>query len=142
MIAGVLWAAAGATSGTPLLPAALTRAVAGYDAAQVSGDRQALSRYLAADYMLVNGAAEVEDKAQLIADFTDPKFKLKPYRVQNPIVRYWPGAAVLAGEVLLSGTSDGKPFTAHTRFIDVWRLRSRQWQVVYTQVTRFPAAGK
>lgn len=132
-------AAAFSTASAPALPRELARAAADYDAAQVAGDRAALERYLASDYMLVNGAAEVENKAQLIADFTDPAFKLNPYRVDHPIVRSWPGGAVLAGEVELTGTSAGKPFAAHTRFVDVWRLRGNKWQVVYTQVTRVPA---
>lgn len=140
MIAGLTLFVAASLSGTAPLPQALERAVAGYDAAQVSGDRGALERYLADDYLLVNGAAETENKAQLISDFTAPGFRLKPFRVQNPIIRFWADGAVLAGEVSLAGTSDGKPFAAHTRFVDVWRLRAGKWQVVYTQVTRFPPA--
>ncbi len=126
----------------PVLPTALARAVSGYDAAQIAGDRKALERYLASDYMLVNGGAEIENKTQLIADFTDPSFKLDPYRVVHPIVRVWPNGAVLAGEVTLTGTSSGKRFAAHTRFVDVWRLRKNTWQVIFTQVTRFPPNAK
>jgi hypothetical protein len=144
MIAKLLMAAlsAASPSNIPQLPASLVRAVAGYDAAQVAGDRSALKQYLAADYLLVNGAAETETKAELISDFTDPKFKLNPYRVENPIVRYWPRGAVLAGDVSLSGMSDGRAFAAHTHFVDVWRLRAGRWEVVYTQVTRFPPAAR
>ncbi|HEV2594641.1 MAG TPA: nuclear transport factor 2 family protein [Sphingomicrobium sp.] len=58
----------------------------------------------------------------------------------HPIVRIWPGTAVLAGEVSLTGASNGKPFAAHTRFVDVWRLRAGTWKVVFTQATCIPAA--
>ena len=120
------------------LPAALVQAMEDYDRAQVSGNRVELTRLLADDYVLVNGGAEIENKAQLIADFTDPAFKLSPYVVQHPNRIAWADGAVLAGEVELTGTNAGKPFVAHTRYADIWRLRAGRWQVVFTQVTRFP----
>ena len=130
-----------AASGAPrgeALPPALARAMEDYDQAHVKGDRLELERLLADDYVLVNGGAEIENKAQLIADFTDPAFKLQPYVVQHPNRIVWNDGAVLAGEVELTGTNSGKPFLAHTRYADIWRLRGGRWQVVFTQVTRFP----
>ncbi len=125
------------------LPADLARAAAEYDRAQIAGDKAALDRLLAADYVLVNGAAEVEGKAQFIAESIDPSFKLNPYVVERPVETVWDGGAVLAGEVRLGGTNAGKRFAAHTRFADVWAKRNGRWQVVFTEVTRFPAvAGK
>lgn len=141
MIMELLIAASVAPGSTrPILPRELASAAQAYDIAQITGDRASLSRYLADDYLLVNGAGETETKAQLIADFTDPHFKLNPYHVEKPSYRLWPGGALLAGEVFLTGISGTKLFSAHTRFVDVWRLRSGRWQVVYTQVTRFPAS--
>jgi len=136
VIALLLTAAPTAPLGSP---SGLSAALVGFDAAQVNGDRAALDRYLADDYILVNGAAEIENKVQLIADFTGPAFKLNPYRVVKPVARYWHDAAVIAGEVSLRGTSSRRPSATHMRFVDVWRLRSGKWQVDYTQVTRFPS---
>lgn len=117
------------------IPPALAQAVRDYDDAQIKGDAGALKRLLADDYALVNSHAEVEDKRQMIADYTAPGFRLDPYVVQKPIVRQWRGGAVVGGEVALSGTSAGAPFKGRIRFADVWRLRDGRWQVAFTEVT-------
>ena len=118
------------------LPADLAAAVKGYDEAQIHGDRAALERWLADDYVLVNSTAERETKAQLIADDTAPGFKLDPYVVREPVERVWRDGAVMAGVVDLRGVDGGKPFAATIHFADIWAKRNGRWQVVFTQVTR------
>ena len=86
-------------------------------------------------YALVNSRGAVEDKRQMVADYTDPGFHLDPYVVAKPIVRQWPDSAVIGGEVTLAGTSDGKPFKRRLRFADIWRRRAGRWQVAFTEVT-------
>jgi ketosteroid isomerase-like protein len=120
------------------MPVELEAAVKAYDAAQITGDRAALTRLLAEDYLLVNGAGALENKKQFVAESTDPAFKLDPFVVLHPANRVWLDGAVVAGEVYLTGRSDGKGFKAHIRFADVWAQRSGRWQVVFTQVTRMP----
>ena len=123
----------------PPLPPDLARAAADYDRAQIEGDRSQLERLLASDYQLVNGAGVVESREQFIAESAD--IKLDPFKVEHPIETVWNSGAVLAGEVHLSGTDHGKPFTAHFRFADVWRKDRGAWQVAFTEVTRFPSNG-
>ncbi|MGI4792991.1 MAG: nuclear transport factor 2 family protein [Janthinobacterium lividum] len=117
------------------LPPALAQAVRDYDEAQIRGDARALDRLLADDYALVNSRAEVEDKRQMIADYTAPGFHLDRYVVEKPIVRRWQDGAVVGGEVALSGMSDGAPFNGRIRFADVWRLKGGRWRVAFTEVT-------
>lgn len=136
----VLLAAAVIASPTPAtvvagLPPALATAVRDYDEAQIRGDARALDRLLSDDYALVNSRAEVEDKRQMIADYTAPGFHLDRYVVEKPIVRRWPSGAVLGGEVALSGRSEGAPFQGRIRFADVWQLKGSHWQVAFTEVT-------
>ncbi len=122
------------------LPADLARAVKDYDQAQINGSRIELERLLADDYTLANSSGQLETKAQLIADFTAPGYKLQPFVVQDPIEKVWNDGAVMAGVVRLQGTDGGKPFDATLRFADIWAKRNGKWQVIYTQVSR--AAGK
>lgn len=122
----------------PTLSPDLAKAAADYDRAQIKGDGAELGRLLADDYQLVNGACEIYSKAQFIADSTTPGSSLEPYVVSHAINRVWADGAVLSGEVHLKGTSGGKPFAIRTRFADVWRKRGGKWQVVFTEVTRFP----
>jgi hypothetical protein len=131
-----VWQASSAAK--PTLPAELVAAAADYDRAQVKGDEALLNRLLADDYHLVNGSAQIESKKQFVAESVDPEFKLDPFVVENPLETVWTDGAVLAGEVHLKGQDHGKPFTAHFRFADIWRKRNGAWQVVFTEVTRFP----
>jgi hypothetical protein len=129
-----------AAANSDALPPALAKAAAEYDQAQMKNDGAGLRRLLADDYQLVNGACEISDKASFIADSTKAGFALQPYVVLNAINRVWADGAVLSGEVELKGTSDGKAFDVRARFADVWRKRDGKWQVVFTEVTRFPKA--
>jgi ketosteroid isomerase-like protein len=130
--------AARAADQGPVLPPDLARAAAAYDQAQIRSDGAALAALLADDYKLVNGACQIFDKAQFIADSTTPGSTLEPYIVENAINRVWADGAVLSGEVSLKGVADGKPFAIRTRFADIWRKQHGKWQVVFTEVTRFP----
>jgi hypothetical protein len=135
---GGLCAAEVATAKDDALPPDLAKAAAEYDQAQIKSDGAALRRLLADDYALVNGAGEISDKAAFIADSTQPGSTIQPFVVVNAINRVWSDGAVLSGEVDLKGTSDGKSFEARIRFADIWRKRDGKWQVVFTEVTRFP----
>jgi hypothetical protein len=43
---------------------------------------------------------------------------------------------VTSAETTLSGTSGGKPFSAHFRFSDTFRRVGGTWKAVHIQVTR------
>jgi hypothetical protein len=140
----VLWLgvpAVGSAAATTV-PRDLAQAAADYDRAQIQGDRVALNRLLAEDYRLVNSGAEVETKAQFVAESSDPTFKLAPFVVTAPTEIVWNDGAVFAGEVRLIGTSAGKPFSTRIRFADVWARRDGRWQVVFTEVTPLPASKR
>lgn len=122
------------------VPTDLRAAVEAYDAAQVHGDRAALGRLLADDYLLVNSAGKTETKGELIADYTAPGFTLDPYVVERPVARVWTDGAVLGGVAALSGTEGGKPYRARLRFSDVWAKRGGHWQVIYTAASREPGS--
>jgi ketosteroid isomerase-like protein len=128
-----------ATAPHAMLPPALARAVAAFDRAQMQGDGAALGRLLADDYVLFNSRGLVEDKAAFIRDYTAPGTSMKPFTVEDEVVRYWPGGAVLGGLVTLEGTSGGKPYKVRLRFADIWAERDGRWQVVFTGATRAPS---
>ncbi|MBS0366025.1 MAG: nuclear transport factor 2 family protein [Proteobacteria bacterium] len=121
---------------TAVLPPDLRAAVTAYDRAQVRGDRAALERLLADDYLLVNSHGKLESKEQLIADYTAPGFSLQPFTVEQPVQRYWENGAVTGGVATLSGTDGGKSYRVRLRFTDVWAKRKGVWQVIYTQAAR------
>lgn len=115
------------------VPPDLVQAAKAYDAAQIAGDRSALERLLADDYLLVSSSGAVESKAQFIGELTSPAYRLEPFVVEDSILRLWPGGAVLGGVARLRGVDHGQKFDVRLRFVDVWARRDGRWRVIYTQ---------
>lgn len=120
------------------LPPDLAKAAKDYDAAQVDGNRAELERLLADDYTLLNSSGAIENKVELIADYTAAGYKLDPFAVRDPIEKVWANGAVLGGIATLTGMDGGKRFEATLRFSDIWAKRGGAWQVIYTHVSRVP----
>jgi ketosteroid isomerase-like protein len=119
----------------PLSPD-LEAASRAFDRAQTAGDRAALDRLLADDFVLVSGSGRAEGKAQFIRDLTDPEVREDPLKVIAPTQRVWDGGAVLGGLATLSGTDHGTRFSARIRFANVWAMKGGRWQVVYSHTIR------
>jgi hypothetical protein len=120
------------------LPADLAKAVKDYDAAQIHGDKAELQRLVADDYTLVNSSGRVQNKAELVADYTTPGYKIEPFEILQPVEKVWSDGAVMGGVVNLRGTDGGKPFAVTLRFADIWAKRNGRWQVIYTHVSKPP----
>jgi ketosteroid isomerase-like protein len=118
------------------IPADLRKAVEDYDHAQVNADGAELRRLVADEYVLINSTGRVQNKAELIADYLDPNYKIEPFKVLEPVEKVWNDGAVMGGLVHLKGISGGKPFAISLRFADVWAKRNGKWQVIYTHVSR------
>lgn len=132
-------ALAAAISGAELqLPADLAAAAHAYDQAQVKGDRKELERLIADEYLLVNSQGKLESKAELIADYTAPGFRLDPYTVEREVRRLWADSAILGGVATITGVDSGQPYRVRLRFSDVWARRNGRWQVIYTAASRDP----
>ena len=122
-------------------PPDLAREAHEYERAQIEGDRAALERLIADDYVLVGGDGSRTDKAAHIAEFTAPEMDLQPVVVREAVEHVWADGAALGGTVdVVVGTFAGTPFRQTLRYIDVWALRDGQWRVVYGQATRVPTA--
>jgi len=126
----------GSVANAASLPADLAKAVKDYDEAQIHGDRAELQRLVADDYTLVNSSGRIQSKAELIADYTAPGYKIEPFEIMQPVEKVWSDGAVMGGVVDLRGTQGGKPFAVKLRFADIWAKRSGKWQVIYTHVSR------
>ena len=136
LIAAMLF---GSVSNAADLPADLAKAVKDYDEAQIHGNKAELQRLVADDYTLVNSSGRIQNKAELIADYTAPGYKIEPFEIMQPVEKVWSDGAVMGGVVDLRGTDGGKPFAVTLRFADIWAKRNGKWQVVYTHVSRPPA---
>jgi hypothetical protein len=120
------------------LPADLAKAVKDYDEAQIHGDKAELQRLVADEYTLVNSSGRVQNKSELIADYTAPGYQIEPFEIMQPVEKVWSDGAVMGGVVNLRGIDGGKPFSVTLRFADIWAKRNGQWQVIYTHVSKPP----
>jgi hypothetical protein len=121
------------------IPKDLRKAVEDYDHAQVNANGAELRRLVADDYVLVNSSGRVQKKADLIAEYLAPDYKIEPFTVLEPVEKVWKDGAVMGGLVHLKGVSGGKPFAISLRFADIWAKRNGKWRVIYTHVSRPPA---
>jgi len=120
------------------LPPDLAAAVREYDHAQFGNDVATLDRLVDDDFVLVNSNASVEDKAQFLADFKLPGFRIEPYVLEQPVHKVWRDGAVIGGLVNLRWTQDGRQQTRKLRVAYVWMKRDGRWLATYAQVTRIP----
>jgi ketosteroid isomerase-like protein len=118
------------------LPPDLVRAVQEYDRAQFANDIAALDRLVVDDFVLVNSDGSVQDKAQFLADFNLPGFRIEPYVIEKPVHKAWNDGAVIGGLVNLRWTQDGKQHARQVRVAYVWVKRDGRWRAAYAQVTR------
>jgi hypothetical protein len=124
----------------PGLPHDLDLARQAYDHAQMTGDRAALERLVAPDYLILSGSGKVRDRAWLIESFCAPDVHNHPFTVQAPFARALsPDSYLLGGWAELSGTDHGKPFSEKIRFADTWVRRNGHWLVAFTSVAASPA---
>jgi ketosteroid isomerase-like protein len=118
------------------LPPDLVRAVHEYDRAQFANDIATLDRLVVDDFVLVNSDGSVQDKAQFLADFNLPGFRIEPYAIEQPVHKVWSDGAVIGGLVNLRWIQDGKRHARQVRVAYVWVKRDGRWRAAYAQVTR------
>ena len=118
----------------------LTRQADQWDKAIVRKDRNAIASNMADDFRQIDAAGDVENKAQFLDGVLDAKLRIDPYTVEDFDVRIYADVALLSGRTRMTGAYDGKPFTSHYRYVDVYvRGKDGVWRVASVQITRMPA---
>jgi len=121
---------------TPAIVAALTAQADAWDKAIVRKDRRAIEANMADDFRQIDGAGNVETKASFVADIVSPDLSIDPYTVEDFDVRLYGDVALLCGRTRMTGTYQGKPFTSHYRYIDIYVKRDGAWKIVSVQISR------
>ena len=137
--AGVLRGASAQAGDSNAVIAALTRQADAWDKAIVRKDRAAIDANMADDFRSIDGTGTVETKPVFVDGLMDAKLTIDPYAVEDFDVRLFGDVALLSGRTKMTGRFDGKPFTSHYRYIDVYAKRNGRWQIVSVQITRLPA---
>jgi ketosteroid isomerase-like protein len=116
--------------------AELTRRSTAWDEAIVRKDERAIAANMAEDFRQIDATGNVESKASFVAGLVDPDLQIDPYTVDDFEVRLYGDTALLSGTTRMTGRSEGKPFVAHYRYIDIYVRRGGGWKIVSVQITR------
>jgi ketosteroid isomerase-like protein len=109
-----------------------------WDKAIVAKRRADIEANMADDFRQIDGAGTIETKQSFVEGLIDPKLTIDPYTVEDFEVRLYGDVALLSGRTQMTGTYDGKPFTSHYRYIDIYVRRGGAWKIVSVQITKLP----
>lgn len=116
--------------------AALTQQAKRWDEAIVAKDRAAIQANMSDDFRQIDVSGNVKAKASFVEGLLDPALSINPYTVDDFDIRIYDSVALLTGRTQMTGTYNGKPFTSHYRYIDIYVRRSGAWKIVSVQITR------
>lgn len=120
------------------LIAKLTEQADRWDKAIVRKDRAVIEANMAEDFRQIDGAGNVETKKSFVDDLVSPDLVIDPYTVEDFDVRLYGDTALLAGRTRMTGRYQGKPFTSHYRYIDIYVRRDGEWKIVSVQISKIP----
>jgi ketosteroid isomerase-like protein len=107
--------------------------------ALVAADLEALDRVLADDFVLIDVMRGDEiAKAVLVAVLGSGQLRFAAIEPVESRVRRYPGTAVVTGRTSMSGTFDGAPFNASSRYTHVYVQQEGRWRLVAAQGTQIP----
>jgi ketosteroid isomerase-like protein len=115
--------------------AQLTAQADAWDKAIVRKDRAAIEANMADDFRQIDGAGNVETRQSFVDDLVSPDLRIDPYAVEDFDVRLYGDVALLSGRTRMTGAYQGKPFTSHYRYIDIYVRRDGAWKIVSVQIS-------
>ena len=125
-------------SEAPAIVARLTAQADAWDKAIVRKDRAAIEANMGDDFRQIDGSGNVETKRSFVDDLVSPDLRIDPYAVEDFEVRLYGDVARVSGRTRMTGAYQGKPFTSHYRYIDIYVLRNGEWKIVSVQISRMP----
>jgi len=122
------------------LAAELTAQADRWDKAIVRKDRAAIEANMADDFRQIDGSGNVETKASFVDDLVSAELQIDPYAVEELDVRVYGDVALLSGRTRMTGRYQGKAFSSHYRYIDIYVRRDGAWKIVSVQISRIPGS--
>ncbi|HET9315134.1 MAG TPA: nuclear transport factor 2 family protein [Vicinamibacteria bacterium] len=116
----------------------LTAQADAWDKAIVRKDRAAIEANMAEDFRQIDRAGNVETKKSFVDGLVSPDLTIDPYTVEDFDVRLYADTALLSGRTRMTGRYQGKPFTSHYRYIDIYVRQGDAWRIVSVQISPIP----
>lgn len=106
-----------------------------WDLAIINKDRKAIEANISARFMQIGSDGAKADKPTFVSALMDKRLSITPYSVEDFEIRVFGDTALLTGTTDMQGSWDGKPFTSHYRYTDVYVREHGKWHVVNVQTT-------
>ncbi len=106
-----------------------------WDLAIINKDRKAIEDNISPRFMQIGSDGAKADKASFVDALMDKRLSITPYSVEDFEIRVFGDTALLTGTTNMQGSWDGKEFTSHYRFTDVYVRDHGKWHVVNVQTT-------
>ena len=107
---------------------------AAWDQAMVSNDAEAISRFMADDWVIVSDSG-ISKKADFLAVVASGDLTHETFKGEIISVRQYGEAAVLTGRVRNNGHYKGRPFSSDEWTTDVFVKRNGTWLCVHSHIT-------
>ncbi|HYG30838.1 MAG TPA: nuclear transport factor 2 family protein [Allosphingosinicella sp.] len=118
----------------------LRAANAAYDRAIVAGDRAALERILAPDYVYITAEATIRDRAGTIAQLTSGRVRIRSSGSEDVRVRWLGRVAVVTGRFNGEVTAGGRTFPHSERYTSLWTRGDDGWHLRHEHAST-PSVG-
>src|SRR5262249_42799753 len=103
--------------------------------AMTLGDTGALNQIMAGDYLSTNQDGTVSNKAQLIEEAKQGRFKDASFTSKEALVRVYGNTAVITSSDVIQGRIGGQAVNSELRHTSIWVKRQGQWQIIGWQGT-------
>jgi ketosteroid isomerase-like protein len=135
LLAAIVCASAIADSGDAATVALIRKLEQQRIDAGLRKDVAALEAMTADDYLQIDMAGNVRDKATQMKRIASPEVKLDSNTLDDLVVRVYAETAVVTGRATAVGTIHGEPYP-RIRYTRVYVKQDGQWKVILFQQTR------
>lgn len=104
-------------------------------AAWVAGDPSVHERVLSEDWSVIDAQGRIRNKAEVLEEMFRPGEREISGRIDEVNVRPYGDWAIVTGKTHVAGRYEGNEINVTLRFMDVFRRREGNWQVVASQAT-------
>jgi ketosteroid isomerase-like protein len=103
----------------------------------VKNDADAITRFLADDWIIIDADGGIVDKARFLGVIKSGALTHEIMETDEVAVLIYGEAAVVTGLTATKGKFMGQEFSTRERATDVFVKQSGRWQCVFSQLTRF-----
>jgi ketosteroid isomerase-like protein len=108
-----------------------------FSQAIVKNDAEAVGRFLADDWMIIDPDGGVIDKARFLDVIKSGTLTHEMMESDDTRVRIYRNTAIVTALTTTKGKYSGQAFTTKERATDVFIKRDGRWQCAFSQLTRF-----